>query len=298
MKQINLYFLLLLFEGVLAGCSDNREEQAFESTPVRIGANIGNLNATTPLEPFEENATIGIFMEPETAVMTFHAENRKYYKSEGEQNSGFVPVTPDQTLYYPMDGSTVSFSAYAPHKDEVTEGIVPIDLSVQTSLAPLDLLYADRVSGMSASQPNVSFVFKHMLTKLHFELKQGENVTEDELLHTLVEVRNISTRASFQLATGSLINRSTTESSITARKESGKPIAVAILLPIEDANGIEFTFTLGDETLRYVVPAGQSFMAGAQYNYTVKINGSQALLPLEIECGISDWINKDYEIEI
>lgn len=298
MKQIYQMQLLLSFicSGVMAGCNTHEDAEP-PQIKAQINAGIRNTNEHVLLDPFEGNAAIGIFME--SAQVTAQAENRKYYKVEGDGQTGFIPMSPDQTFYYPLNGSSVDFRAYAPYSDQTTEGIVPVNLLKQKPLSEIDLLCAEPISGKSAANPDVSFVFRHVLTKLHFDLNPGKGITEADLAGTSIEIRGISTHASFIVANSSLVDRSDATGTIRVTANAGNPSAEAILLPIEKADGVEFLFTLKNLNLRYAVPTNQLFKAGTQYNYTVKINDpAENLPPLEIGCSISDWINKDHEIEI
>lgn len=281
---------------VIAGCSPTEnQEPVATGTPVKTRATV-RTNVSDTLDTFAANTVIGIFME--SSIPALSAVNFPYYTVEGGKKADFLPVAASQTLYYPVNNDPVSFIAYAPYNAKATTGYIPVNLSVQEPLSALDLLYAGRITGKSAKDPEVWLLFRHILCKLHFSLYAGEGFTRDELIGTIVKVKGISTRASFSITENNLTDRSAPTDSIHTTT-NGQLTAETIVLPVDLATSIEFTFTLKGLSLRYLVPAGQSFLPGIQYNYTVKIsNETGPEFPIEVACSISDWKSEDREIEL
>lgn len=284
----------------IIGCSSTEnQDPVVIGTPVAAKATV-QTNISDTLDTFAANTVIGIFME--SSLPALSAANVPYYTAEGGKKAIFLPVTANQTLYYPLNNDPVSFIAYAPYSAEATTGYIPVNLSVQEPLSDLDLLYAERITGKSSKDPDVWFPFRHRLSKLHFNLYAGEGFSSDDLYGTIVKVKGISTRASFSLTENKLTDRSTPTDSIHTQANERLTVDM-IVLPVDLASGIEFTFTLKGQTLHYVVPAGQSYLPGKQYNYTAKINngtdpGPDTELSIEVACSISDWKNEDREVEL
>lgn len=302
MKSIHKiqYLLLLLCSAVIGGCNSTESRGPItDGTQVEAKATV-RTNVSDTLDAFAANTVIGIFME--SSLPDLSAANYPYYTAEGGKKACFFPVAANQTLYYPINGDPVNFIAYAPYHTEAATGYIPVNLSEQDSLSTLDLLYAGRVVGKSATDPEVWFLFRHVLSKLHFSLYAGEGFSDENLMGMQVTVRGISTRASFSVMANSLTEHSSPTDSIHITPNR-QLTAEAIVLPIDQAGGIELAFTLQQHTLRYILPAGQSFLPGTQYNYTVKINnptdpGPSPEPSLEIVCSISDWKNEDREIDL
>jgi len=93
--------------------------------------------------------------------------NRKYTYSAG----GAAFFLSGQPIYYPTTGQ-VDIVAYAPYR-QVTGNTLSIDLLDQHDLRSLDLLYSNSSIGIVKSKEEVDLNFKHMLSKINFNLTAG-----------------------------------------------------------------------------------------------------------------------------
>lgn len=237
---------------------------------------------------WENNDTIGVFQIPTgDDFSNAIAKNVTYATPDG---SGLF--TSDTPLYYPDNATTnFDFIAYYPYK-KGTSQLYPVDVSQQTDLTALDLLYA-HTTNQTSSELNVNMKFKHQLAYLTIEIKAGKDVSSLSDLN--VTLTGSPTQATFDLATGNL---STTENSkkdiklkTTVGNDKLSATSEAILIPsVRTDNTLVFNLSsYGHFT--YTFTEGE-FIAGKKYKLVATLSKEGTIHGVELEgmgSSIEDW---------
>ncbi|MEG2228967.1 MAG: fimbrillin family protein [Odoribacter sp.] len=240
---------------------------------------------------WEADDAIGIYMLSGATVET---DNNKYITAAGGENGTFTPAaTPaDQTIYFPIDGSTRDFVAYYPYATIGTNNLYAVNVVDQTSQKAIDLMAADKVTGKSKTEPNVPFVFTHKLTKLEITLKgDGTSTKEADLAGTVVKITHQQTAGTYNVLTGGEVSVTTAAAAeVTLPTEGMK--AEGIVLPNDDTKEMKLTFTvplLKNQTFEWLIKsatASQKFEAGKKYKYTITISK----MGVSVTATVTDWI--------
>ncbi|ARS40210.1 hypothetical protein CA265_11325 [Sphingobacteriaceae bacterium GW460-11-11-14-LB5] len=223
---------------------------------------------------WQVNDSIGLFMK-KAADAAVIAANKKYITT----GDGNFSAQGDHGLNYP-DGSAVNFVAYYPYQPGISGNIYPVDLSSQTSLPAIDLMYANNATGFSnksTTSPNLSFT--RQLVQVDLTIMAGSNI---DLNGITASFQNMNTRANFDLNTGTLTAGSTLANvNANIKSIAGTPYLMAsvILLPLADAAGKKVIFTLASgSTYTWTLPSGATFEKGKKYRYNVTLGNGQPWL--------------------
>ncbi|WP_051759454.1 fimbrillin family protein [Pedobacter antarcticus] len=262
MKIKNLHlttiFLLVLFG---TACRKDRAPEIIpgSGTAVKFSSSInGEIKTKAVDNSWNTNDNIGVFMKTGSGLLNALSVN-KMYSTPGDGE--FTPVSPDQTIYYPEDGSTVDFIAYYPYMQALTSTKYPVDVTNQTIQSAIDLLYADNAVNLSKVKPGASLIFSHQLSKVEFTVKNGTGVSN--LNELSVSLADQKTTAEFDLATGSLTSHDQNadiQSRISVR--NGLTIAEAILIPSGAVAAKKVVFTVGEKNFSWKIPADTKFEKG------------------------------------
>jgi len=281
---------------VLSSCSDENES----TIPT------GNEAIFTPLisglEPAAEsrasggnwqvNDRVGVFMlaSGDDAFPAL-ANNCEYFATASGGNTALLPASSGQTIYYPMDDSGVTFMAYYPYTsslgDDETNPVYAVDLTDQSSLEDLDLLYHKGTAVYSNALPNATLNFKHQLVKMEINVSRGAGI-ETPLTDMVIKVKGVSATADFELATGELTNEGDATSievgALSVTADEGQ--YAAILLPQDAVEGREIAFSLGSLDYSYELPADLDLEAGKVYTLNFSFGEAEATF---MGVTIKDW---------
>jgi hypothetical protein len=159
-------------------------------------------------------------------------------------------------IRFPADGSAIDFVAYYPYTTAVSSDYqLPIDLSQQSPLSAIDLMYAT-ATGQTKANPSVSLTFTHSLSR--FELT----------------IDNVLTKGSMDLATGT-ITAGTTTGSITpvtsTDAATNSVTASAILLPGQQTDALTVHILLADGKQYHWKPPVVTLLPGKSYSYSLNL---------------------------
>lgn len=298
MRNIQSIRILLLLSCVLCitGCSDDEKITLSDNgTPVKFGvASMSYVRTSVGGTKWVTGDKIGIFMigggQSLGSGILDGVDNRQYEAapvSGNEATASFTPVIPAQTIYYPQDGSNVDFVAYYPYKTSLTGYVYPVDVTIQTNPADIDVLYSDNATGYNKNSSTVGLQFNHALSKVNFTLQPGDGMTATDLVNATVAMSNLNRTADLDLADGTLGNLNSS-GVVTAYNNN----EYAIVIPQTINNTNKLTVTLADNSeFETTLPAAiTEFETGKQYNYTVTISKTK----IDITIGnITDWTGKD-----
>lgn len=273
-----------------AGCSkDEGDKQADGRTALTVNSGI---QTRAYDNTWETDDAIGIYMFGHgTNIVAEGAANRKYTTAAGGTNGVFAPATADQTIYYPVDGSTTDLVAYYPHAT-LSGTTYNVNVTDQTSQKAIDLMAAAKVMGKHKNDPEVVFAFEHKLVKLDITIKaDGKSLSTADLNGTKVEISNQQTAATYNVVTGGDVNVTTGASTNIALLTATNGLkAEGVVLPNASTDDMKLTFTVPTlkQTFKWTIKnasQSQQFAAGKKYKYTITI----AKAGVSVTSTVTDW---------
>lgn len=191
-------FYILTSMVLLVAC--NKDDDSMTTTsndkrvPLEIVANIamqaeGITRAAD--DDWDENDQIGVYVTKKNTTTIFvdaestRGENLLYTFNDGtnyDTNDGntYRLFAPSKKFY--LSSEAVDVFGYYPYNASASldPTAIPINVSDQTSQERIDFMRAER-GNVSNSDVSIELQFKHKLTKLVFNLKQGEGLLPNEL---------------------------------------------------------------------------------------------------------------------
>lgn len=288
------YLLLFIGLAIFASCSDsdvqglvgNGKEAAFSG-------HIGELKTRVTDNAWDAGDEIGIF-----AVMpgqdlneagVFDGKNNIKYVTDGKGK--FSPAS--TPILFPQNGS-LDFISYYPFQNAATSFVYNIDIARQSNPAAIDLLYSKNAVGESGDNPLVKLVFKHMLSRLVFDVTLEEGLSFDDGFS--VAIKDIVVDGSFDLnsgevALGTTKNKITPVVKIAADKKTAN--VSSIVVPGQNLSDVTVVFSLGGKDYEWT-PYAQILESTTKYTYKLKLVIDESGIPvveeLEVSATIEDWI--------
>lgn len=277
----------------LFSCEGDTIDKNLGARSANVNAIISGANTRMDGDMWENNDAIGLYMKrTETSLpVGVIAQNIKYiFKG----NATFSAENINEEILFPFNGSDVDFISYYPYQSEITNYILPIDVTDQSNQNALDLLYSDNATGLSSKNPNVNLIFTHQLSKIVLNITT-ENTTAD-LSDLSVKITNAGKKASFSLADGNT-SPPTEIGDVFFKTSSNGKFAEAILLPMSNLIGRNLVFTIGTETYVFALSSSlniTSFEKSTKYTYNIIIDptGVQAVVS---SSSIESWIEEPAE---
>lgn len=269
-----VYFLLAVFSLLCCKPSDDLPMEMSDIS-LQIGARAANAGVGNS-SVWADGDEMGLFMmaSGQSNLSLGLEYNRKYTYSAG----GAAFFLSGQPIYYPTTGQ-VDIVAYAPYR-QVSGNTISIDLLDQHDLRSLDLLYSNSTIGIVKSREEVDLNFKHMLSKINFNLTAGLGVSPVVLPSAQISLQGFSSGATFNLATAALHNANASGTIHVGTNRS------AILLPHTGTGGRVLTIQLGTQQMHYTFPVTDAFEQGKEYNYTIIVKNKE----IEVQrAAITDW---------
>ena len=286
MKKMTKFFALALLAGAMVSCSteDTAPTTANGKVAVQFTGGI-SVNTRASGLAWAEGDKIGIFMtgtkQPLSADAIREGVDNVCYQSNG--SIGFSPVSGGKTVFFPIDGD-VDFYSYYP-QTTVNDYKVALDVTDQRKQEAIDFMYA-KTEGSNKATPQVFLKFYHKLSNLVLEVQPGNGLTQEDLKKMTVTVKGQNTKATFNLADGTISGEENPADITMKTTEAGK-LYEAILLPTEEESRvIEFDLKNGyDAPFVWTMPV--KLEGGNRYHYTVvKLSRSA----VDISGNIEPWI--------
>lgn len=293
-----LSLLLLSLCLFLFSCEGTTKIPEHEGKSLQLHAQIkGNYNRATNAT-WDEDDIIGVYMVGAGTTLGASAisHNAKYITSG---SSAFLPADETEEIIFPFGESTFDFISYYPYREEILDYTYPIDVSNQSAQAAIDLLYSDNAKGHSSSNPDVTMLFSHQLSKICLNIIHHSSFDIEKLS---VIISNIDTKATFNLSTGTL-SGATARTNTSMLVNTDESSAEAILLPSTDLSEVELWFIVGEneEVFKYKLKDALSintFEKSTKYTYNVTMSANENIA---IAKGtISNWIeghSEDISVE-
>lgn len=285
---------IILCSALLAitATSCNNEETTVSPAGDRVAATFsagtaGTASTRATDNNWNVNDHIGITMldAADGHVVTPY-NNYNYTTPDGSIH--FSPATEENIMYFPVDGSEVTFRSYYPYSSKLpADMLYPVSVADQSSLSDLDLMTAEHIAGTSKDDPNVRLHFYHRLAKVLFDL-----TFEDEALSlegATFKVKGLKTTGSYNILKEELNidNESGADISIPIHKSGNAYAGTSIFLPREAGAGVTFEVTLANggiytATLKDDVP----FLAGHKHILHINLRKT----PVTVSATIEEWL--------
>ena len=266
---------------LFASCSNENEVPEINDGRVNFSSGI-TLSATTRVitnvsggSTWETNDEIGIYMVNNgTSEVVENAENIPYKAALRLQETSFNAK--ETIIYYPVNvPEKVDFRAYYPYKNSIVDWVYPVDVSDQTSLDKIDLMYVQTDNsgeGYDKTSPNVNLEFSHQLTKIVISV--GVPSAVNGSLES-VKIEGMPTTANFDLKGEEGLTNIDNVLTIELNKREGIDNHYeAILFPIAELNEnhkVVFTTTTGEKYIWNMSEQITKMEAGYYYPYSITL---------------------------
>ncbi|MFR9650877.1 MAG: fimbrillin family protein [Rikenellaceae bacterium] len=232
---------------------------------------------------------VGIYMSDADNALDDNRTNVRYTTDAAGNFSVYSGVTP---IYYPQSTTDeVTFNAYYPYSDDLSNDRVTIDVSKQNGggQGAVDFMVAE--INNSVKQVGIErFEFYHSLSMLVLNLTHNSEITTFDGMVTKVE--DINTVASFDVLTGDIYGDSSSPGEvifgIDSVADDGSEMSIsAILLPEDLSAGTVIKFIQGADLYTLTLSDDLVLAKGTRYTYGVVVGRDTVLVTGDSE--IEDW---------
>lgn len=302
-------YLVAALALTLVACSNDETDNRVvnEPTAARFYGEISEAATRAAGTTWTADDAIGV---TGTSGSTTYTNIKYEYVANGKP---FNVATSGNEIYY-QNNNSVTFSAYYPFSgteksapSTVTKTITAADQNATdktvegkfTPQSQIDYLYGTGTGERGKNDGNVTFSFKHMMSKLILVFIAGNEVNLDEL--TQYKLDDLEMNGSFDPTNGTAAaNTTSTTQTLTIEKknipfatENGNLVSSLILYPqtasaatlTVTVDGREFTASLGFPAKTIHSPE-DGLVSGKKYTYNVTV-GTQAVTVSQAD--IDDW---------
>lgn len=313
----------------LAACSDKDQDgnSTEPRTAIRITTAIitGNNHGSNPAAPapaptaaptaapapaqtratdaaWQPDDAIGILLL--NAGTNTPAEGKTAYRYLTANTTGaFAPADADNTAYYPTQGEKVDIIAFYPYCQPDEALNIPVSTAQQSALSQIDLMVAERSTGHSVNNPDVSLAFRHKLVKLIVNVSREATAADLDLNGATILLQGTATDARWSLTEQQLITDpdSRADISLPATYDAteaaadatgtdddlpGLLTATAIVLPTAADASLKLVITTADgKSLDAPLAAGTALLEGTVNTLRVHLRQTAAT----VNATVSDW---------
>ena len=286
-KSIIIVIFGLLMSMALFSCSkeDGSVPVDGELTPVEFQMGISTRAHDAQ---WDANDDVGLTMLAQgTQRILDNVFNYDYYTPT---TAGlFQARTQGKVIYFPQDGSRVTFKGYYPYHAAMSRDmLLPVNVSSQTALPQIDLMTAEHLAGFSKLDRVVHLNFHHRLSKMIFKLLNAPGEEAISLEDLTVTINGMETQASYDLMNENLIVTQNTQAPITFPYRNDPTDRYGIVLPRPAGSGVTFSFrsSTGDEYTA-VMSDTLNLKAGYKYTFYVTLKETAAIITADI----APWID-------
>lgn len=279
MKFKNLFSITCIALLAFTACSNEDESSSsIDQKYVKFNGTIEQQTKASGTS-WDSGDAIGVYMKATGTNISASSNENIKYTTPGD--GVFSAATTGIEL--PSDKSGVDFVAYYPYQTTITNYTYPINVSDQSDLTKIDLLYSDNATNMD--NPAVDLNFRHKLSQLVLNITAGEGVSS--LSGLSLSVSGLTTDGSFGLADAA-ITLGTTKATLTpVVSVTTSAIVNAILIPGDNLNNGKLTFTLNGKIYEWT-PDTQVLESGKKYTYPVQLTTTGVVI-LNPSGTIEDW---------
>ena len=272
MKRFIYSSILLVL--ILSSCRNTESSQFIPEgrSEVCFTSQVSYLPQSRAIDNYwEVNDKIGVYMKQaglqlSASSVIDESSNIEYITTLGNGNF----LASQQPIYFPEDDSKVDFIAYYPHTNLANPFIYPVDLSDQSDLPAIDLLYSDNVKDAERQSEAINLAFTHQLSRLTIRI----NATSGELYPLTLKLDKIPVKADFHLADGSFTYSSDQEEIVylNTTHNGSNAVSEALLLPSEEPKDITLLVEYNGKTY-FKVLTFTSLKSGKNYTFTLSLDG-------------------------
>lgn len=283
MKKCRSISAVLAITAVLTACSDKENEpNGFEErNPLTITASIPRTRAVN--SDWQLNDAIGLVLfDAGTTTPCDDKANYCYVTADG--SGTFNAKDEANKVYLPTGGKTADLLAYYPQTSAVTPTnlIVPVDVTAQINLPAIDLMVADKVTGLTAQNNTASLSFRHKLCKLVLKVQKDDSSADVDISNATAVLKGTKAKASWNLATAELV-QSGDVTDIALPMTADGTEATAIVLPTDAGSGVSITLTTKDgQSFIATLDPSLALAAGTVNTYTMTLHRHSAAITATI----------------
>ena len=270
MKFNYTFLFLILF---ICGCTQDESIDIDKKTqyPLSFTSEIMREVPTRITDTgWEANDCIGVFMKQTGDVLSTTSISNEVNNTEfvtALANGSFTPK--GASVYFPQN-NRVDFIGYYPYTELQNQFIYPIDLTNQTDLSAIDLLYADNLTNMDARPNALNLQFKRQLSRINIQINLPAAASHE----IEVSLHNIITKADFLLVDGTITPDVTSTGTITFNTVVENNIATAKAILIPSLSSVTAKLQVVYNTKSYSKEITFSQLdKGKQYLYTINLTG-------------------------
>ena len=241
-------FILPLICLVVLSCEGEIIDPLRVSKSVRLNAEIEGMKTRMSGSDWEKGDAIGVYMMKKGVVLDASALAQNVEYRYNDSTGHFAARHAADSLFFPFNGSSVDFIGYYPFREDITDFIYPVNLTMQSKQAAIDLLYSDNACDRCMGNPEVLLTFSHQLSKVVFYITHYRAI---DLSGLSVIITDVPTESSFNLVNGSLSPAAGVKDIALGVSEDGT-VAEAILLPGTDLSKSDFWFNLADDQVYHI----------------------------------------------
>ena len=278
----------LLLSMALFSCVRENNQPTVDGDRVAVEFQMGITTTRAHDGQWDANDDVGLTMIAQgTQSIIEDVYNYDYYTPS--EAGIFQSRNQNKTIYFPQNGSNVTFKAYYPYIPALSRDMfIPVNVRNQTSLPQIDLMTADHLSGFSKKDRIVHLNFHHRLSKMIFKLSKLAGQEAIELDDVTVTIGGMYTEGSYDLLNEKLTVNPDTGAAITFPYRNDPADRYGIVLPRPAGTGVTFTFRTSNGS-EYVAAMDKDLALDPGYKYTfyVTLQETEALITADIE----PWID-------
>lgn len=259
------------------------------------GITNGGVTSRATDNSWETSDAIGLFMKTAGVQLTQPAlaDNVKF-TSDG--TTSFISPA-DNKVYYPFNKLNVDFISYYPYTTGLDGLNYPIDLSDQSNLAKLDLMYSDNVKAVNSDLASVNLNMVHQLTKVIFKI--NTNNSGKDLAGLTAKVTNVFTKAPFSLIDGT-IGTNSARQDVSLKVNSEGTLFEAILMPDDDLKDNSLVITIGETNYTYLLSSADigAFDKSTECEFGITLDAGQGPVLEGVTVTVTDWISVKEDITV
>jgi len=291
--KINSVLLCVTLWLGLLSCSQDEKEQnptgpiAATFTPV-----MSELATRAVDNKWSGTETVGVaaFLEDDGTAHT--TVFRQYAPNTSGTRTQLLPTAADQTIYYPISGDAITFTAFAPYQVPVDDK-VSYTLTAQSSVTDnvsetVDFIYHVGTEGYSQLTPLATLNFEHGLSRVLINLTRGTAYSGSLAAATAV-IGNVYGSVLCSLTDGAVSTVGSATSTITPFRddENATATAVSFLAIVAPAANTARTLTITIDGDDFELSIPETYEPGCSYTYDLVFDQSQVHF---LGCTITPWL--------
>ena len=302
MKNIYLFFTSVIILLILSSCSkDSTSEIEVEKEvcddlkkEVIINAYFYNITGEGSISTraignsWEDGDSIGLFMKKAGSVLSQNTlEENVQLRTDGTNRFTYLQ---EKKVYFPFNKEKVDFISYYPYRSSLDGLNFKIDVSDQSNLSAIDLMYSDNAKNKNSDNNAVDLNFEHQLTKVVFTI--DVNNSGKDLSDISAKITNINSIADFSLIDGTIANKGTPKD-VTLNANDNGTILQGILLPENDLSNKSLVIDIAGTTYTYPLNSTntiKAFEKSKKCTYKITLNSGQGPIIESVNATITDWI--------